>query len=94
MCSNQTSLIVASDLTTSSLGNTVRDYVRQPVAYVFPCAQPQIRMELSHLRALLDGMELSNYRTMQDDHDAMKKKLASVTLELQACREKLAVYMR
>lgn len=51
-------------------------------------------MELSHLRALLDGMELSNYRTMQDDHDAMKKKLASVTLELQACREKLAVYMR
>lgn len=56
--------------------------------------EAEIRMELSHLRALLDGMELSNYRTMQDDHDAMKKKLASVTLELQACREKLAVYMR
>lgn len=31
---------------------------------------------------------------MQDDTDALKKKVASLSLELQAARDKLAVYMR
>lgn len=46
------------------------------------------------MRALLDGMNLEAYRNMQGEHDAMKKRVASLSLELQAARDKLSVYMR
>ncbi|GLC41809.1 hypothetical protein PLESTM_001241900 [Pleodorina starrii] len=56
--------------------------------------EAEVRLELSHVRALLDGMNLESYRTMQGESDGLKKRIASLTLELQAARDKLAVYMR
>ncbi|GIL57334.1 hypothetical protein Vafri_12599 [Volvox africanus] len=56
--------------------------------------EAEVRLELSHVRALLDGMNLQSYRTMQDESDTLKKRIASLMLELQAARDKLAVYMR
>ncbi|EFJ46513.1 hypothetical protein VOLCADRAFT_118102 [Volvox carteri f. nagariensis] len=56
--------------------------------------EAEVRLELSHVRALLDGMNLESYRTMQGESDTLKKRIASLTLELQAARDKLAVYMR
>ncbi|KXZ46909.1 hypothetical protein GPECTOR_39g403 [Gonium pectorale] len=57
-------------------------------------AIPQVRLELTHVRALLDGMNQEAYREMQNENDNMKKRVASLTLELQAAKDKLAVYMR
>ncbi|GFR44254.1 hypothetical protein Agub_g5456 [Astrephomene gubernaculifera] len=56
--------------------------------------EAEVRLELSHVRSLLDGMNAESYRVMQDESDGMKKRVASLTLELQAARDKLAVYMR
>ncbi|KAG2447989.1 hypothetical protein HYH02_007017 [Chlamydomonas schloesseri] len=56
--------------------------------------EAEVRMELQHVRTLLDGMDQTSYKAMQDDSDALKKKVASLSLELQAARDKLAVYMR
>eukprot|EP00198_Chlamydomonas_reinhardtii_P003427 XP_001692763.1 predicted protein [Chlamydomonas reinhardtii] len=56
--------------------------------------EAEVRMELQHVRTLLDGMDQTSYKAMQDDTDALKKKVASLSLELQAARDKLAVYMR
>ncbi|KAG2486785.1 hypothetical protein HYH03_014584 [Edaphochlamys debaryana] len=56
--------------------------------------EAEVRLELTHTRALLDGMDLQSYRVMQDEADALKKRVASLTLELQAAHDKLAVYMK
>ncbi|KAG2431181.1 hypothetical protein HXX76_009709 [Chlamydomonas incerta] len=56
--------------------------------------EAEVRMELQHVRTLLDGMDQTSYKAMQDDSDGLKKKVASLSLELQAARDKLAVYMR
>ncbi len=59
-----------------------------------PPAALQVRMELTHVRELLDGMSQDAYRRMQDEDVKLKQRVASLTLELQAARDKLAVYQR
>lgn len=42
----------------------------------------------------LDGMSLEHYRAWQRDHDALKRRIVELELELQAALDKLEVYRR